>query len=134
VNDKAYTRLQTDIFSAFTGASETLKTAVKHACKDNYRFPFKLAGTSRLDGGAKLTGKRVVLERLEMNTKTGRFEKYVARLRLNGSAALNGTEKLAGYAGVNDRLHTGLRYCRKLDGQYALDGNIKLNSGILIAA
>jgi hypothetical protein len=123
-----------DIFSAFTGISETLKTAVKHARKDNYRFPFKLAGISRLDGGAKLTGKRVVLERLEIKMKTGRADRYKARLRLNGAAALNGTEKLAGYAGVNDRLHTGLRYCRKLDGRYALDGSIKLNSGILIAA
>jgi hypothetical protein len=134
VNDKPDMRLQTDIYGAFTGISETLKTAVKHARKDNYRFPFKLAGFSRLDGGAKLTGKRAVLERAEMKMKTGRAERYRARLRLSGTVKLNGAEGLAGYAGVNDRLHTGLRYCRKLDGRYALDGNIKLNSGILIAA
>jgi hypothetical protein len=134
VNDKPDMRLDMNITSAFLNITETVKTAVKPVCKDNYQFPFKLAGFSRLDGGVKLTGKKDVVERLEMNAKTGFYDRYTARLRLNGAVKLNSAERLTGYAGVNDRLHTGLRYCRKLDGQYTLNGNIKLNSGILIAA
>ena len=35
---------------------------------------------------------------------------------------------------ISDLINIGLRYCRKLDGRYSLDGYIKLNSGKLVAA
>jgi hypothetical protein len=60
-----------------------------------------------------LSGERRAVERPAMSLSTGRTERYAA---------------------VNDEVKIGLRYCRKLNGQYALDGQITLNGGILYAA
>jgi hypothetical protein len=134
VNGRLAMRSQTAVFSLFPGVFDTARIKVKTDPADYYKTPFKLNGASRLEGGANLTGERGALERLAMSVKNMQTDLYTARLRLNGALKLGGGLKLSGFARINDRVNTGLRYCRKLDGKYQLDGNIKLNSGILFAA
>ena len=134
INDIQSMRSQMDIRNTFGEIAETVYMTAKPALKDFYRMPFKLNGISRPEGGANLTGERGALERLAISVKTMQTDLYTARLRLKGALKLGGGLKLSGFARINDRVNTGLRYCRKLDGKYRLDGNIKLNSGILFAA
>jgi hypothetical protein len=133
VNDRVLIVSQTRFKDTYSGVSDSLHTAAATSPRDRYRLPLKLNGKVRLDGYAKLDGYSGVTDKVLARGTTGYFEVYRARLKLNGAVKLDGSEGLSGFTGINDRLKSGLRYCHKLNGQYRLDGSIKLNSGILLA-
>ncbi|MDR3356033.1 MAG: hypothetical protein LBO04_02485 [Spirochaetaceae bacterium] len=133
VNDAIFMVSQTAVKDAYTGVCDTIHAAAATSPRDRYRLPLKLNGKVRLDGYAKLDGYSGVTDKVLARGAVGYFETYRARLKLNGAVKLDGCEGLSGFAGINDRVKAGLRYCRKINGQYRLDGSIKLNGGILIA-
>lgn len=112
VNDRLAMRSQITVLSPFSGVAETARVKAKTSPADCYTVPFKLNGASRLDGSAKLNGKRGVLAKFTMAMRTGYHDTCTA----------------------GDHLNVGMRYCHKLDGRCRLDGSIKLNSGVLLAA
>jgi hypothetical protein len=114
------------------------------------RLRVKLDGYFHLNGRIKLDGKiltipavstvrlpvrlgRGILDRLSVSAKMQVTDVYTAHIKLNGAIRIDGSENLSGFGRINDRLKVFMRYCHNLNGQYRLDGSIKLNSGIPIA-
>jgi hypothetical protein len=109
----------------------------------------KLDGRWKLDGIITLSGSAInlpatsfvrlpiklgrgILDKLTIKIKTEQHDEYKARIKLNGAIKMDGCEKLSGFGHINDKFRIGMRYCHKLNGQYQLNGIIKLNSGILL--
>jgi hypothetical protein len=134
INDKVTMRSKMAIKDTFNGIFDVLKMGVNVSPRDKYLFPLALSGTIKLEGYAKLNGVSGATDKVRITGKTSYAERYSARVKLSGTVKLDRAENLSGFSGIHDRLKIGLRYCRKLSGQYQLGGSIKMNSGVLLAA
>ena len=75
-----------------------------------------------------------ILDALSIGIKTDMRDIFKAHVKLNGAIKLDAAEILSGFGRVNDRINVGIKYQITLSGQYPLNGKVKLNSGLLLAA